>query len=104
MEVNNITDDNLEHLTNDFQPSYIDNQNQQNQGYYQPKQDIFKPLPKTGVGPVGNYYAEISWINGFENWNLVRFSTPMDGNCLFHAIANSFFPPYRSEISNGKHI
>lgn len=68
------------------------------------KQSIFKPLPNTGKGPVGNYYAEINWDNGFECWALVRFSTPMDGSCLFHAIANSFFPPYHEEILHNKHI
>jgi hypothetical protein len=54
--------------------------------------------------PAADYYVEIKWGNGFEPWKLVRFSTPMDGNCLFHAIANSFFTPYYSEILNGNQI
>src|SRR5437763_1645606 len=62
------------------------------------KHSIFKPLPNTGKGPVGNFYAEIHWDNGFAPWHLVRFSTPMDGNCLFHAISNSFFIPYHEEM------
>lgn len=65
---------------------------------------ILNPLPIGGSGPVGNYYAEIHWNNGFEQWSLVRFSTPMDGSCLFHAISNSFFSPYHSEILHGKHV
>jgi hypothetical protein len=64
----------------------------------------FKPIPNIGKGPVGNYYANINWDNGFEAWNLVRFSTPMDGSCLFHAISNSFFAPYHKEILHGKRV
>lgn len=64
----------------------------------------FMPLPKNKKGPVGNYYAEIRWENGFENWGLVRFSTPMDGSCLFHAISNSFFSPYHEEMLHGNHV
>lgn len=52
--------------------------------------------------PVAAYYMDIEWENGFENFPLVRFSTPADNNCLFHAILNAFFPPYHSEIINGK--
>lgn len=47
--------------------------------------------------PVAEYYTEINWDNGYEQWPLCRFATPMDGNCLFHAIANSFFSPYHKE-------
>ena len=47
-------------------------------------------------------YLPIKWKNGFEKWDLVRFSTPMDGNCLFHAISNSYFEPYRKQSLNGK--
>jgi hypothetical protein len=67
------------------------------------KYDSFKPIPQTGRGPVGNYYAEIHWPS-FERWRLVRFSTPMDGNCLFHAIANGFFAPYHTETLKGKRM
>ncbi len=63
---------------------------------------IFKPVPKSENAPVGNYYAEIRWDNDFNRWNLVRFSTPMDGSCLFHAISNSFYPPYRTEKFHGQ--
>lgn len=51
-------------------------------------------------GPVAPYYTTIVWP-GFEKWQLVRFSTPMDGSCLFHAIANAFFKPYREENLGG---
>ena len=53
---------------------------------------------------MANYYADIYWENGFENWALVRFSTPMDGSCLFHAISNSFFPAYHTETVHGRHV
>lgn len=53
---------------------------------------------------IADYYHEINWTNGFEEWSLVRFSTPMDGSCLFHAIANSFFDPYRKEELRGKPV
>lgn len=61
-------------------------------------------LPQSNHGPIASYYNELKWDNGFEQWDLVRFSTPMDNNCLFHAIANSFFHPYHSEILDGKKI
>lgn len=67
------------------------------------RQSSFKPLPQTGRGPVGNYYDEIHWPN-FDRWKLVRFSTPLDGNCLFHAIANGFFAPYHTEMLKGKRM
>lgn len=49
-------------------------------------------------------YRNINWLKGFENWKLVRFFTPMDGSCLFHAICNSFFLPYRTGILRDKPI
>jgi hypothetical protein len=55
-------------------------------------------------GPVGNFYHKIIWTNGFENWDLIRIDTTGDGNCLFHAIANSFFVPYYTEIIDGDKI
>lgn len=67
-------------------------------------QSLIKPLPKGSGRPVANYYAEIHWENGFSNWPLVRFSTPMDGSCLFHAISNSFFAPYHTEMLHGRHV
>lgn len=59
-------------------------------------------VPGNVKSPVSNYYIKIKWDKGFEKWNLVRFSTPMDGSCLFHAITNAFFEPYHTEILNGK--
>lgn len=47
---------------------------------------------------------KIRWSNGFEQWNLVRFGTPMDGSCLFHAIVNGFFIPYHKEEIRGKKL
>lgn len=64
----------------------------------------FHPLITNGNGVASNFYADVKWDNGFEQWNLVRFATPPDGSCLFHAIANSFYQPYRTESINGKHI
>jgi hypothetical protein len=64
----------------------------------------FFPFPEDIKSPFASYYAYINWENGFEKWDIVRFSTPMDGSCLFHAISNSFFEPYHSEILNGKHV
>jgi hypothetical protein len=54
--------------------------------------------------PVANYYTEINWGDGYEQWPLCRFATPVDGNCLFHAIANSFFKPYHEELLNGRSV
>jgi hypothetical protein len=65
---------------------------------------IFKPMPSNIKRPISHSYIDINWVNGFEQWPLVRFSTPMDNNCLFHAISNSFFEPYHLEVLNGKHI
>jgi hypothetical protein len=64
----------------------------------------FKTMPNKGAGPVANYYAEINWEGGYQQWPLVRFSTPMDGSCLFHSIANSFFAPYHNETLRGKAV
>ena len=44
---------------------------------------------------------DIKWQNGFESWDLKRIEVPMDGNCLFHAIAMAFFKPYIDEVFNG---
>lgn len=63
-----------------------------------------QPMPPHLKAPFANYYAPIRWDYGFQNWPVVRFSTPMDGSCLFHAIANSFFEPYHKEEINGKHV
>lgn len=54
--------------------------------------------------PVAKYFTKLGWGNGFEQWDIVRFNTPMDGSCLFHAIANSFFIPYRKQILRDKSV
>lgn len=61
------------------------------------------PMPSVDH-PIANYYTKINWSNGYERWNLCRFATPMDGSCLFHAIANGFFSPYHKQQLNGKYI
>lgn len=64
----------------------------------------FHQMPQAIKSPAANYYCLIKWDGLISQWNLVRFSTPMDGNCLFHAISNSFFEPYHTEQMNGKHV
>ena len=64
----------------------------------------FQKVPSNIKSPISNYFTYIKWDGYFEQWKLVRFATPMDGNCLFHAISNSFFEPYHSESLNGKHV
>lgn len=64
----------------------------------------FIRMPSTIKSPIANYYSEIKWGNGFNQWPLVRFSTQGDGSCLFHAISNSFFRPYHTEMLDGKRI
>jgi hypothetical protein len=54
--------------------------------------------------PFSKFYTYIKWEGIFSDWLLVRFSTPTDGSCLFHAIANSFFTPYHTSMLNGKCI
>lgn len=61
-------------------------------------------LPLQPINGSTNYNVPFYWGNGYEHWNLVRFATPMDGSCLFHAIANSFFEPYHSQKINGKEV
>lgn len=61
-------------------------------------------LPYYNNGPVGNYYRNIKWKNGFENWDLIRIDTVADGSCLFHAIANGYFVPYSTGILNDDKI
>jgi hypothetical protein len=51
--------------------------------------------------PLRKEFSEIKW-NIFENWNLYRLYTPLDGSCLFHAICNSYFGPYHEEVVKGK--
>jgi len=39
-------------------------------------------------------YENLIWEGHFSHPNLVRIRTPLDGSCLFHAIAKSYFKPY----------
>jgi len=64
----------------------------------------FHKVPSSAKSPAGNYFSYIKWDEDFQHWTLVRFATPMDGSCLFHAISNSFFEPYHTERLNGKHV
>ena len=59
-------------------------------------------MPQGIKSPSATRYGEIKWAKGYEQWELVRFFTPMDGSCLFHAITNSFFEPYHIEKLNGE--
>ena len=43
---------------------------------------------------------DIKWKD-FKEWDLKRHEVPMDGHCLFHAIAMAFFKPYIEESFNG---
>lgn len=63
---------------------------------------VYHKLPSNIKAPSASYFCDIVWGNGYDQWNIVRFGTPMDGSCLFHAIANSFFEPYHTERLNGK--
>lgn len=40
----------------------------------------------------------------FKPWNLVKYHTIGDGNCLFHAICNSYFTGYHSEKIDKNHV
>ena len=91
-----IEQSNNQHISSGYvTPTYVPERTRPN---------AFLPMKNTGKGPVGNFYAEINWGNGFERWHLTRFSTPMDGSCLFHAISNSFFSPYHTETLKGVHV
>lgn len=59
-------------------------------------------MPSFVSAPIADYFIPIKWKNQFEKWNLVRFSTPKDGSCLFHAISNGFFSPYHKQKLNGE--
>lgn len=60
-------------------------------------------MPKSESNPVSSHYSEIKWP-GFEQWNLVRFATPRDNNCLFHGIANAYYKAYRTGVINGQEV
>jgi hypothetical protein len=60
-------------------------------------------VPEKLPDPVGRYLL-LSWGGGFESWPLYRISTIGDGSCLFHALANAFILPYRTEKLNSKKI
>ena len=61
-------------------------------------------LPVYKNGPIGKFYKKIDFKNCYQNWDLVIIDTIGDGSCLFHAICNSFFVPYYTEILNGEKI
>lgn len=61
-------------------------------------------MNKSISAPYADYYMVIRWENGFEKWKLVRFGTPKDQNCLFHAIANAYFEPYHNQMLNDEYI
>lgn len=67
------------------------------------KPPILELHPVKSKSPSAPYYVIIKW-ELFDKWNLVRFATPMDGSCLFHAISNSYFEPYYTEQLNGNNI
>lgn len=54
--------------------------------------------------PIGEYMRPLMWNNGYEKWNLVSINTPMDGNCLFHAILNATSYFYRQGHIAGKEM
>jgi hypothetical protein len=41
---------------------------------------------------------------GYSDFNIYVHSTPGDGHCLIHALANAFYEPYRSGKLNGKPV
>src|SRR4029077_3582366 len=42
--------------------------------------------------------TKVGWRHhGFNKYNLGIISTPLDGNCFFHALCNSFYRAYRNE-------
>lgn len=61
-------------------------------------------LPYNEKGPVGSYYIDVNWKNGFEKWKLLRISTPGDGHCFFHAFCNSFFKQYHTQKDGAKRV
>jgi hypothetical protein len=54
--------------------------------------------------PVGEYLRPLLWGEDFEKWKLVSVNTPMDGNCLFHAILNATSYLYREGYIEGKEV
>lgn len=63
----------------------------------------YQKLPDDVISPIASYYTYIKW-DLLSKWNVVRFDTPMDGSCLFHAIMNSFFEPYHRERIRDKRM
>ena len=54
---------------------------------------------------VDKNYEHVDWEHfKIPGKRMIRVYTIPDGNCLFHAIANSYFEPYRKGILQGKPI
>lgn len=49
-------------------------------------------------------FTKLDWKNGYEVYDLIRYETPMDGHCLFHALCQAFFIPYQTGVLNDKPI
>ena len=50
---------------------------------------------------LGTQFVSLDWDGDFSFPGMVKISTIGDGSCLFHAVINSFFSPYRTGILNG---
>jgi hypothetical protein len=50
-------------------------------------------VPHTDTVPYASHYLP----SPLGEWDLVRFLTPGDGSCLFHALVNGFFTPYHQQ-------
>lgn len=61
-------------------------------------------VPPEVQNVASKYFIQIKWDGDFRDWNMIRFSTPMDGHCLFHAILNAFFEPYHKELLGNKKV
>lgn len=70
---------------------------------WHPPNQNFLWYPKMTI-LVDREYAPINWRSGFRYPNMVRIRTIADGSCFFHAIANSFFIPYRKQMLNGQSV
>lgn len=47
-------------------------------------------------------YEDLNWeLFQFEDYTMYRIFTIPDGNCMFHAISNAFFDPYRKGSLGG---
>lgn len=64
--------------------------------------DSKERTPKTPILPlVGKTYDFLNWDHfSIPNQRMIRIFTIPDGHCMFHAIANAFFIPYRKGTIN----